>query len=386
MRGSPSNAADMGRRYCKPHRVARQDGLPHGILRLMRVRSSARAAAVWLACALLVGCPEDSGEGGSDEAPMKTGTTGEDDEGSSGSSGGDLPSDGQNVCLSAGPLPPGTYGGSLSGKDSSGGACAQGGPDVYFRIEIERRSDVWVSALGDGYEPRVGVFGNDCAMPFDEAGLLCVSGVPGWVSDVPAGTDLFIAVGASNSDVEGSRTGTFELDVATRNVLEVGERGGEEAWGRCETGSTCAVLEGSEGAQACVSIPGDRCGNAIDFDVDHGTASLSIEPGFVHTDAHRHACGGERSVERVYRLLLPEVSAEATLRIEGDDVLALAARGPTCLPEEERDCSARPEGTPVLTLSGELPRTLYLFVELPEPDPEASELSPSVVRLELLDD
>jgi len=313
---------------------------------------------------------------------MKEATSGEGDEGSSGSSGEAQLQDGSDVCLSAPARPPGIYRGTLAGMNPNGGACGQSGPDVFFRIEVARRSDVRVFAQGDGYEPRVGVFGNDCIVPFDESGLLCTVGVPGWVTDVEAGTDLYIGVGASVSDVEGSRTGTFELDVQTRNVLSVGERCGNLVWGRCETGSTCAVPEGTEDPEVCVAIPGDRCGDAIDVDIDHGRTTLVIEADAVHTDAHHHSCGGERTAERVYRLALPSSSSESTLQIEGDDVLALAARAPTCLPEEEIGCDEPSEGSPALALDGVLPRTLYLFVELPARDPEASEQTPSLVRVD----
>ena len=173
---------------------------------------------------------------------MKDGTSGEVEDASSCSSGAMMAPDGQDVCLSAPARPPGIYRGTLAGMNPNGGACGQSGPDVFFRVEISRRSDVRVFAQGDGYEPRVGVFGNDCIVPFDVSGLLCTAGVPGWVSDVEAGTDLYIAVGASASDLESSRTGTFELDVQTRNVLSVGERCSNPVWGRCETGSTCAGM------------------------------------------------------------------------------------------------------------------------------------------------
>lgn len=350
--------------------------------RCRRLRSATWAI---LACAA-VSC--GGGAEGEDPAPTKDTTTGEGDDASSGSTGEPQQQDGVDVCLSAPARSPGLYRGTLAGADPNGGACGQSGPDVFFRIEVSRRSDVQVFARGDGYEPRIGVFGNDCAVPFDEGGLLCTVGVPGWVSDVEAGTDLYIAVGASVSDVESSRTGAFELDVRTRNVLAVGERCGDPVWGRCENGSTCAVPDDAQEGdvpEVCVAIPGDRCGNAIDVDVDRGRTTLSIEADAVHTDAHHHGCGGERTVERVYRLALPPSSSTTTVRIESDDVLALAARAPTCLLEEEVGCSEPPAGTPALVLEGVLPRTLYLFVELPERDPEASEQTPSLVRVDFED-
>lgn len=315
---------------------------------------------------------------------MKPGTSGDgggDDESGSGSGGGGE-RDGAEVCPSAPSRPPGVYRDSLSGRDGNGGACGQGGPDVYFHIEIERRSDVRVSAVGDGFEPRVGVFGNDCALPFDEGGLLCTTGVPGWVSDVAAGTDLFVAVGAANAQVERSPTGTFELDVRTRDVLDEGEPCGNEAWGRCEGGTAC--LE-SEGPAVCVQIPGERCGNAIELQLSRGATALSIDATTIHTDDHRHGCGGARVRDRVYRLTLPTVSQDAILRAEGENVLALAARGPTCLTSDEEACAAESDGTPSFEIPGPLPPIVYLFVELPDVVDDESEQSPSLVRLELTD-
>lgn len=333
------------------------------------------------------GCGEDGAE--DSEAPPQTmaETTGEGEDGSSGSSGGRVNEDGQDVCLSAPVVDPGVYFASLQGKRSSGGgACGAGGPDVFFRIGVEHRSDVQVSAVGDGFTPRVGVFGNDCAVRFEDSGLLCTSGVPGWVSDVPAGTELYVAVGASQSEVDSSGEGAFRVEVLARDVLSVGEACGMEAWGRCEGGSTCASPAGTLEPEVCTAIPGDRCADPIVIEVDQGTTALSIESGVVHTDAHRHSCGGDRLSERVYRLQLPEVSAEATLRIEGERISVLAARGPTCLTEAETACGADPSDMAAIELDGPLPRTVYLFAELAaDGDEGESELSPSIVRVVLSD-
>lgn len=337
-----------------------------------------------------VGCGEDDGAESDSPPQMMAETTGEGDDGSSGSSGGGLDEDGQDVCLSASVVEPGVYFASLQGKRSSGGgACGAGGPDVFFRIGVERRSDVQVYAVGDGFTPRVGVFGNDCAVRFEDGGLLCTSGVPGWVSDVPAGAELYVAVGASQADVDASGEGAFRVEVQARDVLSVGEACSNEAWGRCEGGSACASPAGTSEPEVCTAIPGDRCADPVVVDLDRGATALSIEAGAVHTDAHRHSCGGDRLSERVYRLDLPAVSAEATLRIEGERISVLAARGPTCLTEAEVACGADPSELATIELEGPLPRTVYLFAELgdgEDPDEkDESELSPSIVRL-VLDD
>lgn len=314
---------------------------------------------------------------------MQADTTTGDGDDESGSSGDAVSNEvGADVCLSAPAVPPGRYEGTLAGKSASGGACAQGGPEVFFRFDVARRSDVRVSAHGDGYDPRVGVFGHDCAVPFDEAGLLCTTGTAGWVTDVPAGSELYVAVGAATADVDGSRTGNYALEVSTRNVLSAGERCGPEAWGRCETGSVCLGAADEGGADVCTEISGDRCGNPISLDIPRGDSGVTIDDTELHTDAHHHRCGGDRTAERVYRLELPSVSDEAVLRISGEAVSALAARAPTCLVEEERGCATSSEGTPNLELEGPLPRTMYLFVELPD----ASEVTPAIVRFDLQDD
>lgn len=340
-------------------------------------------ASGMLVC-LASGCSEDEAEQPVEQAPLDDATGGDDEDSSSGSSGDDTSEDGQDVCLSAPAVTPGVYFGSLQGKRSSGGgACGAGGPDVFFRIGVERRSDVRVSAVGDGFTPRVGVFGNDCAVRFEDSGLLCTTGVPGWVSDVPAGAELYVAVGASQSEIDDSGDGAFRFDVEARDVLSVGEPCSNEAWGRCEGGTTCMVPAGTREPAVCTSIPGDVCGNPITVEVARGGTALSVESGVIHTDAHRHTCGGDRISERVYRLELPAVSAEATLHVEGERVSVLAARGPTCLTEQERACDSDLEGSAAINLAGPLPRTLYLFAELPE---DESELSPSIVRLRLEDD
>ncbi len=336
----------------------------------------------------VAGCRDGGGaDGADDQPPTAQATTGGEDEGSSessGSSGGERLEDGYNVCLAAPAVSPGRFRGTLENKDSSGGgACGAGGPDVFVRIGVARRSDLRVFARGDGYEPRVGVFGNDCANPFEDAGLLCTQGVPGWVADVAPGTELYVSVGASPSELEQSPTGAYELEVETRRVLERGELCLPEDRGRCATGTVCASAIDGEPA-VCVELAGDQCSDAISVDVDRGTTALSVEPEAVHSDAHAHACGGERTPERVYRLDLPTLGLDASLRVEGERVLALAARGPTCLPDEESACARDDEGLePAFLLEGPLPTGLYLFVELPED--RSSEQTPAVVRLELDD-
>ena len=332
---------------------------------------------------LSVGCRDEAETASEDMSAPDDDTSDADDETSGSSGEGDSArGQGSESCLSAPSLTPGAYSGFLGGRpDGGAGACGQGGPAVFFRIDLDHRSDVSVSAVGEGFEPRVGVFDNDCGLAFDDAGLLCTAGVPGWVSDVPAGSTLFVAVGGDPAAIEASQDGAFRLDVETRPILVAGETCGLEAWGRCEGGTTCVL--GEETSGVCTPIPGDRCGNALDLSLDPGTTVLTIDAEAIHTDAHAHSCGGARMPERVYRVQLPSLSDDATLTLEGERVVALAARAPGCLEAEETACAHEPMGLPVATLQGPLPEVLYLFVELS--DEPTSELSPGIVRLRLED-
>ncbi len=343
------------------------------------------------------GCQDDEGgqdpptNGDSTFTPLNTSTSGDTD----GSSGGDEAADGQDVCLSARPLSAGRYEGDLANKDSNGGgACGQGGPDVFFKLEVTHRADVFVAATGQGYEPRVGVFGSDCAARFSDAGLLCTQGVPGWILDVAAGTELFVAVGADADSLPASLDGLpFELELDVRSVLSVGEACEPASRGRCEGGSLCLPTpvdeleaSGELGGSRCTAIVGDTCASAIEVEVDRGETALVVEADAVHTDAHTHGCAGARTSERVYRLQLPEISDATRLEVHAPEAAALAARGPTCLPAEQRACEHDPRDESLI-LQPPPSRTLYLFVELPDlADPKASEDAPAVVRLRLSED
>ncbi|MEM6296646.1 MAG: hypothetical protein AAGA54_35595 [Myxococcota bacterium] len=345
-----------------------------------------------LLLAVSLGACRDGGDSageaaGSDVEPVDDG---DDDGGSSSSTGDPIEEDGSDVCLNARVTSPGVFRGDLEGKGSNGGgACGAGGPDVFFRLGLEQRVDVSVRATGVGFEPRVGVWGNDCAARFSEAGLLCTAGTLGWVLDVDPAVDLFIAVGGSADAIEASEGGAFELEISTRPVLEAGERCGDPLPGRCEGGTTCAgdPLD-LTAPRRCVVVPGDRCSTAIDVQVDAGRTELTLDPATTeHSDQHAHACGGARLPERVYRLQLPEISETTQLHIEAEGVVALAARGPTCLPEEERACTDAAE--PSVRLEPPPARTLYLFAELPEPpeppesgDRPEGEVAPALLRLD----
>lgn len=323
------------------------------------------------------------GEGEQDPStPGSESTTGQVDEESS--SGGEDDLDGENVCLAAPRMNAGTYRGSLGGKESNGGgACGEGGPDVFFRLEVGIRSDVFVSAVGQDFEPRVGVFGNDCAARFDEFGLLCTQGVPGWILDVAAGTQLYIAVGADADVIEASRTNSsFDLEVRTRPVLPAGELCGDAARGRCESGTVCTA-DVEELTQRCTVVPGDRCSTATVVNVHPESVALAIDDVELLGDAHVHSCGGARSAERVFRLQLPPSFENGRLELEGEGLVGLAVRGPTCLPDEERACDPSPE-QPSIVLSPPPAADLYVFAELPVD--RSSEDAPAVLRVTFEDE
>ena len=313
-------------------------------------------------------------EAGPDSAEASDGDTDTDD--------GDGIEPGADICLGAALVGPGTYRGDLRGKDSNnGGACELGGPDVFFTIDVPRRADVMLSARGAGYEPRIGVRHSDCASSFEDTGLLCVSGVPGWVHDLARGTQLIVSVGIdANAPVLASTEPLpFELDVAIRPVLAAGEGCQPSAVGRCESGTRCNTdLVPAE----CDPVPGDTCRNPLPLVVRAGATTVQIPADAIHDDAHAHSCSGERAPDRVYRVeLVGDLGEAARVEVDAPWSVGLAARGPGCLPEEELrgpDPACAADGEPLVVVAP--PPSFYLFVELPDPaerDPTGGEEAPA---------
>ncbi len=301
--------------------------------------------------------------------------TGSDDDGSALEPGAD-------ICLAAAPVGQGIHRGDLRGKESNnGGACERGGPDVFFDVDVPLRADVMFWARADDFEPRVGVRHGDCAARFDDAGLLCASGLPGWVLDVDVGTRLIASVGIDPSApaLAGTEPLPFELEIAFRRVLAEGDRCEPASVGRCEIGTRCAAQGGA--AATCIAVPGDTCRSALPLTLRPGTTVVEIPSEAIHADAHDHACAGARTPERVHRIALEgDLGPDARIEVEAAFAEGVAVRGPGCLPEEELACAADGD---TLVLAAP-PPFFYLFTELPdaaERDPTGGEEAPYELRI-----
>lgn len=343
-------------------------------------------ARLGLGLLLTVGCPSDddgperSAEAGADGS--MTPTSGPSDEGTS-SGGVEVPTrDAADQCELAPVVGAGTHYGSLRGNGSElRGACGRGGPDAFVRLEVPRRSDVSIRALGAGFSPRVGVLPHECIDEWETRTMLCDEGVGAWLLDVAAGSSLVVSVGIDPEHpvldqpppMLGPDPLSFALEVELRNVLDEGDPCGAPDRGRCGAGTACLPPppDGDpstpQGPDVCTVVEGDTCDTALDVVVPAGTSSIWIEPDAGHTDAHHHQCGGARRSERVLRLAMPGAGPHG-LEVRGDRPgLVLALRGPGCLPSDELGCAADDLAPAVLTAEIPGPSAL-LFVELPLDD------------------
>ena len=314
-----------------------------------------------------LGCAGDNGEASetstSTQAPADDGgTTGDEMEGSL-----------ADLCEAAPPVPVGRTLGTLRGAGSDlGGACGNGGPDVFALIDVPRRSDVEVTAIGAAFQAWVGVLPSACVGDWSDRSLLCTPGGPGTVLDVAAGTELIVAVGIDPDDPARELIPTdatdpldFALDVRLRNVFAPGDACGTST-GRCATGTVC--LQDTSGTPVCTVIPGDTCATAVEFPVAPGVQTLSIERTGNHTDAHQHSCGGARRPERVVALRLADVAEAAELEVRTAEAdVELALRGPGCLLADEIACASEDGPTARVPAIGDALRgaeVVFLFVEM----------------------
>jgi hypothetical protein len=350
-------------------------------------------------------CGESSGEeagGGADGTD--TGTTG-------GQTTGEEPPAGEasDICSAAPAVGVGLWTGSLRDKSRNlGGACGAGGPDAFFKVPVPLRADVRLEAFGVGFTPRLGAVFGDCVADWENRGLLCTEGLGGWLTDLAAGTDLYVSIGIDPEDPvldtsapeEGPDPLQFALEVTIRRILEPGDLCLPSSRGRCVVGSAClpgaadgdgtetststggdgtgtSGETGQDGATGgsswrCVSLEADTCASAQTVAVAMEGTTLPIEPGWVHTDAHHHSCAGARVADRVYRLELPsDMEPGSALDITVDEPeAALAVRLPGCTQGEEIACQEREAAGATVTIddadalaaSGVSP---YLFVEFP---------------------
>ncbi|MCA9708849.1 MAG: hypothetical protein KDK70_23595 [Myxococcales bacterium] len=356
--------------------------------------SSGPRRSVAVAFALVAGlgsaCRDEGGEDPTrDDEPAPMGTTGD-----SGSSTGEpyVPSEeATDQCALAPSIGAGRHHGSMRGKVSElGGACGREGPDAFFRLDVPRRSDVWLQGLGVGFSPRVGVLPHACSNDWASRMVGCTEGVGTWLVDVPAGASLVISVGADDAlplfdeppPADGPDPLGFELEVRLRNVLDEGDPCEPPGRGRCGSGTACVVPPAPEDdpdapppEAVCTVLPGDTCQTAIPVAVPltPGGTSVEIDPATPQTDAHLHSCGGARSRERVLRLTLPEIGPHSIVVHASHPEVGLALRAPGCLAAQERGC-VDPVGEAGGPLQAEIEgMEAFLFVELPpalgdEPD------------------
>lgn len=335
---------------------------------------------------LAVGC-RDEASSESGDGPMTLAT--------SGGSGGE-PSTGEvyepsedaaDQCDRAPVVGAGRHHGSLRGNAAElDGACGLGGPDAFFRVDVPRRSDVWLQGYGAGFVPRVGVLPYTCTTDWTHRTLACAEGVGTWLLDVAPGSSLVVSVGVDPDhpvlDAAPSTDGIdplkFALDVGLRNVLDLGDACEPSGLGRCGSGSACLPApapaddpEATPGPAVCTALSGDTCQTAVPLPVATGSTVVEIDPATPQTDAHVHSCGGARRRERVLRLELPGVGPHA-LEIRTDHAeVGLALRAPGCLPEQERGCVD--DDAPPAVLEVEVEGfEAFLFVELP-PDADEAE-------------
>jgi hypothetical protein len=343
---------------------------------------------------LLSGCRDEDVPEEDDDEPMSLATTG--GAGGDGSTGAAVePSaDASDLCERAPVIGPARHQGTLRNRGAElGGACGLGGPDVFFRLDVPRRSDVWLQAYGVGFSPRVGVLPHACTTDWAHRTLLCNEGVGAWLLDVAAGSSLVVSVGVDDEhpvldqapSLEGPDPLGFALDVVLRNVLEVGEPCLPAGVGRCGSGTACLPApppadepaEASPGPAVCTVLEGDTCQTAVAVPVATGVTVVEIDPTVHHTDAHAHSCGGARRRERVLRLGLPGPGAHAVeIRVDHPDV-GLALRAPGCLVEDERGCVE--PGAAMLAVEVRGPEA-FLFVELPLAEDGAGDGSSSTGR------
>lgn len=284
-----------------------------------------------------------------------------------------------DLCTEAPIVSAGRWPGTLAlASGEFGGVCGEGGRDVFFKVSVPFRADLRVEAFGVEFVPKVGLLPQEC-LPDRE--FSCAQGLPALVPDVPAGSEVVIAIGIDPDDpaLDGPSMSddplAFAVDVNLRRVLLEGEFCLPPERGRCVSGTACLPGEDDPPGQEafkCRAVPGETCAEPIEWD---GAEPLVIEGAEVYSDEHDHSCTGLRRPERVMSIALgPEVDGATALEISSDRAdVGLALRAPGCFEEDEIACVAENTSERI-----ELPDPggyrqdgidPLLFVELPD-DPE----------------
>jgi hypothetical protein len=314
-------------------------------------------------------------------APPAAPTSEEDGESTAGTStGGEFETpEADDSCTAAPEVVPGRWQGTLrDAGGEQGGACGAGGRDAFLRVAIPQRADLIVSAVGVGYVPRLSVSTAECApLP----ALACSEGLPLVVHDLRAGSEMVVTIGADpedtvfeNPSLDGVDQLAFAVDLDLRLVLGEGAICLPVERGRCAGGTACLVeLENGVEVGRCRTLAAENCATAEALVLAQDVTTLEFEIATPHRDDHFHGCTGHRMRDRVYRLALDsefaaELGPDASVRIAADDPeVALALRGPGCLPTHELAC-APPElelGVPAEVEVG-AHEPVFLFVEWPE--------------------
>lgn len=351
----------------------------------------------------LVACQEDAAT--QDDALEPDATSGDSGEGET--EGAPIDETAGDLCAQARLLSPGTTPGTLRSKSSSGGgACGNAGPDAFFVLDVPRRSDVGLTAIGRDYEPIVGVLPTSCVLQWDDRALACARGVQAWVTDVAAGTRLIVAVGIDPDDpalqtfeVDGVDPLDFELKVELREIFGEGDACGPDRSGRCEGGTACLPLqiEESDDTQlTCQRLQADTCDAAQPLLIDEPSGEVVIPADAIHTDAHVHGCTGDRAPERVLAATVAlNVPPEGALEFSATGASGLAVRDASCAPSAELACddAGQASQAAVSLARDDVPadRSILVFVELPplsasEGDASGGgEEAPITLRWELVD-
>jgi hypothetical protein len=262
--------------------------------------------------------------------------------------------------------------------------CTVDGPDVFVRRRIDRRADVTITAAGTGFVPQVAVIDGSCS----NAWVCAPAGLPAQILDVAAGTELVIAVAIAQDDVAAATTPVeATLAIAEREVLSAGAScptaAGSDG-GRCEAGTACVAADA--GASTCTPIAGDTCGRAIEVDLGTARHVATIDPALPYSDAHAHACAGERRRDVVFRVHWDGSAGSLDVSTAAPGV-ALAARAPACTLDAAHACDdGVDDGARIVVAPHSADAaSAYVFVELPaegdlaldeETGGESSELGP----------
>jgi hypothetical protein len=349
-----------------------------------------------------------AGSGCREEAIAPVGMLPDDGTGSTGLA---EPPSSADLCQDAAPIGPGSIEASLRGRTvAGGGACGNGGPDAFHLLQVPQRSDVRIAVSGRGFEAVAGVLPSTCVLDWSARGLLCTRGVEGWVTDVPGGAELLIAIGIDPDDpalqsvVEpgGFDPLDYTLHVELREVLEAG-KGCDSAEVRCAAGTACLPVEDpaavgihASAPKQCTALPADICRDPEPILLSGTTQQVVIPTEAVHTDAHQHQCTGARTPERVLRLEFPpETRTPATVEIASSTAVGLAVRAGGCEASREVACHDGGGSVSVALDDVAVRDGLFVFVELSplfSPDlgdddsaagPERGEEPPSPVVLDI---